>query len=297
MNLLEGLAAARSSVGMSQSSLAEKIGVPRLTVTRMEAGIGSVSTLLAAMSALEFRVSGVARGSTLPEQLRARRERLKRSIPDVAAKAALDPRTIVMLEQGQGTIRSLVAYLKVLAPYAKKSDPPRASWAFDPRGLEERDKRFTPLWFLDHVVTVFGRIDLDPCAHPGSAVQANRRIILPEDGLTASWAGHRLTYVNPPFSAVSKWMTRAADAWDKGEVEKIVMLVPARTDSAVFQNRISRDADILFLAGRIRFESTHGLAWAAPFSLMVAVWGAPDAAIEHFGQLCPSVRMRPWGIP
>jgi transcriptional regulator with XRE-family HTH domain len=294
MDLLRELQKARSEKGLSQSVLADRIGVPRLTITRLEAGSGSIQTLLAVMAALEFRISGVARGSTLPQQIRARRERFKLTRDDVASRTGLDPRTIEAVEQGRGTVRSLLALLNEIAPRAKKSDPPRASWAYDPRGLEERDKRFTPGWFLAHIVEAFGSIDLDPCAHPNSAVRACRRIILPENGLTASWHGHGLTYINPPFSGVAKWMARAADAWDNREVQKIVMLVPGRTDSPVFQQRISRNADVLFLAGRMRFESPEGLAWAAPFSLMVAVWGAADSEIERFQCLAPSVRMRPW---
>lgn len=294
MDLLREVAAARSGLGLSQQALATKVGVSRLAITRLENEVGSIALLLRVMATLDFRVSGVARGASLPEQLRERRKRLGITIDRAAAKADLDPRTVRAVEDGRGNIGSLVALLRTLAPKAKKSDPPRASWAYDPRGLEERDKRFTPRWFLDHVTNAFGPIDIDPCAHPASAVEARRKIILPECGLASSWAGHSFAFINPPFSAVSGWMTRAADAWDQEEVETIVMLVPARTDSNVFQERVSRHADVLFLRGRIRFESVEGLAWPAPFSLMVAIWGASEQQIARFIELAPSVRMKPW---
>ena len=294
MNLPEEIASARSGAGLSQSALAARVGVARLAITRLEAGIGSMSLLLSVMRELDFRISGIARGSTLPAQLQARRVRLGFTPASAGKKAGLDARTVKDLEAGKGTLQSLTALLSAIAPRAKKSDPPRASWAYDHTAHAERDKRFTPAWFLDHITSSFGEIDLDPCAHELSAVEAARRIILPECGLAASWAGARLVYVNPPYSAVTTWMARAADAWDNREAQTILMLVPVRTDSPVFQARVSRDAEVLFLSGRMRFESPVGLAWPAPFSLMVIAWGAPEAALNKFIKRAPAVRMRPW---
>lgn len=295
MDLLDELTKARRDRGISQADLALRLSVPRLAVTRLEAGTGSSRLLLAAMRELEFRISGIARGATLPDQLRARRERLDLTLAQVAERAALDHRTVEAVERGESTVASVVAVLRTIAPKAKRSDPPRASWAFDPSGLAERDKRFTPAWFLANICEAFGEIDLDPCAHHQSPVEARRRIILPECGLTSSWAGTRLAYINPPFSAVSAWMARATAAWEREEVETMIMLAPVRTDSAVFQRRVSRQADVLFLAGRIRFESTTGLAWPAPFSLMIMVWGTSDDSIQRFIELSPAIRMRPSG--
>ena len=292
MNLLAELAAMRTGQGLSQATLAARLGVPRLAITRLESGIGSAKLLQRAMEEIGLRVSGVARGDSLPEQLRARRTRLGMDEQRIAKKADLDVRTLRAVERGESTVGSLLAVLAAVAPNAKRSDPPRASWAYDPRGLAERDKRFTPRWLLDHIVAAFGEIDLDPCAHELSAVEAKRRIMLPQDGLAASWAGHGFTYVNPPYSAASAWMTRITNAWDQQEVSKIAMLVPCRTDSEVFQRRISRFAETLFLGGRFRFESPAGLAWAAPFALMLNVWRASEDEIERFQTLMPSVRMR-----
>ena len=294
MDLLSELAATRSGQGISQATLAARLGVPRLAVTRLEAGVGSVALLLRAMAMIELRISGVARGGTLPAQLRARRERLGLTIDVVAKRADLDPRTVEAVERGAGTVASLTALLTTIAPKAKKSEPPRASWSYDQSGHGERDKRFTPGWFLAHVVEAFGAVDLDPCAHEASSVEARTEFILPQCGLASSWSGHRLAYINPPYSGVSIWLERAADAWDAGEVATIVMLVPTRTDSAVFQDRVSRDADVLFLGGRMRFESTEGLRWPAPFALMLVVWGGDENSIQRFIELVPTVRMRPW---
>jgi transcriptional regulator with XRE-family HTH domain len=230
MDLPRELALARMNKGFSQASLAHKLNFSRLVIARLEAGVGSVPRLLTVMKFLEFRLSGIARGSTLPEQLRARREQKGLSVHDIARQSGLTSKTIEVVEHGGGSVASLLKLLAAIAPAARQSRPVRSSWAFDGTQMEERDKRFTPFWFFEKITECFGPVDLDPCAHPLSAVIARRTISLPECGLSTQWSG-RLAYVNPPFSSVVKWMDRAAKAWERGEVETIVMLVPARTDS------------------------------------------------------------------
>ena len=90
-------------------------------------------------------------------------------------------------------------------------------------------------------------------------------------------------------------MARAVDAWTNQEVRTIVMLVPVRTDSETYQARVSRDAHTLFLSGRMRFESSQGIAWPAPFSLMLLIWGGSEEQIARFQKLVPAVHLRPWG--
>lgn len=52
-------------------------------------------------------------------------------------------------------------------------------------------------------------------------------------------------------------------------VKTVVRLVPVRTDSALFQDWLSADADIYLLRGRVRCLDTRGGAQLTPFSLMI----------------------------
>jgi transcriptional regulator with XRE-family HTH domain len=257
-----------------------------LTADRLERGVGSVELLIRAMAALDHHLSGLAPGSRIDEQLRNRRARLHLSQEEVAGRAGISRKTLVGVERGQGSIASLLAVLAVIGQGARKAEPVRPSWAHD-RSLE-RDKRFTPGWFLAHVVEAFGQICLDPCGNELSPVQARRRVILPECGLAASWAGTRLAFINPPFSSLVKWLNRAADAWEHGEAKTIVMLVPARTDSSTFQERIAGRADVGLMCGRMRFLSAEGLDHPAPFSLMTVVFGGEPSQVARYGELVPA---------
>lgn len=284
--LVAELIIARRASGWSQRTLANRIGTSTQSVRRMEKGVGSVSTVIAAMSALKFQPTGIGPGATLHERLRGRRRRLGMSIAMTAERTGLSRTTIISLERGGGSIASLVRLLTVIAPRVRRQAPERAYWGQGDK--IDRDSRFTPPEFLANVVAAFGEIDVDPCAHPLSPVVARRRIIPGEggDGLAEDWKG-RLAFVNPPFSELLRWLRRAHEQWRLGNVETVVCLVPVRTDSALFHETLSADADIYLLRGRVRFLDPRGRCQQTPFSLMVLTLGASDDQKRRYGDLTP----------
>jgi phage N-6-adenine-methyltransferase len=78
------------------------------------------------------------------------------------------------------------------------------------------------------------------------------------DGLTMSWAGESV-WCNPPYGRVIKqWVKKAHD---ESKHASIVMLLPARTDTAWFHDYAIRHK-VTFIRGRLKFGK--GLV-AAPF--------------------------------
>ena len=106
--LIDELKLARVSAGWSQRTLAGRIGVNAQTIRRLEKGIGSVPVLIAAMEALDFRLTGLGPGKALPEQLRARRLKDSMSLERAASKAGLSRTTVINLERGGGSVASLL---------------------------------------------------------------------------------------------------------------------------------------------------------------------------------------------
>jgi transcriptional regulator with XRE-family HTH domain len=284
--LIDDLREARRASGWSQRTLAERIGVAPQAIKRLEKGIGAVATLTAAMTALDFHLTGLGPGRTLAEQLRGRRHKRGLSLDAVAAKAGLSRTTVASLEQGGGSVASLVRLLTVLAPRARRRTPERSYWGQGDK--LDRDSRFTPPDFMADIYAAFGEIDLDPCGNLLSPVVARRRILLSEggDGLTDPWSG-RLVFVNPPFSELLKWLRRAHDQWRAGHVETVVCLVPVRTDSAWFHETLSADADIYLLRGRVRFLDSQGRGQHTPFSLMVLTLGATAQQKARYAERVP----------
>ena len=282
--MIEELREARRSAGWSQRTLADRIGVNAQTVKRLEQGVGSVRTLIAVMAALDFRLTGLGPGKSLPEQLRDRRHARSLSLDGLAIRTKLSRTTISSLERGGGSLASLLRLLSVLAPDARRRAPERSYWGQSDK--EDRDSRFTPLEFMAQIYEGFGHIDLDPCANELSPVVANRRILLSEggDGLSDEWSG-KTVFLNPPYSQLLKWLRRAHDQWRAGNVQTVVCLIPVRTDSAWFHDTLSADADVYLLKGRVRFLTSQGKGHPTPFSLMVLTLGATAEQKERFADL------------
>lgn len=178
----------------------------------MEKGVGSFATLTAVMTALDFSLTAIGPGAMLSEQLHQRRRARGLSLAAVSGRMGLSRTTIISLERGTGSVRSLVRLMAVIAPQARRQAPERAYWGQGDKF--DRDSRFTPPGFLTNVHAAFGKIDLDPCANVLSPVAARRRILLHEggDGLVHDWFG-RLACVNPPFSEQLRWLRRALGQW------------------------------------------------------------------------------------
>lgn len=284
--LIYDLRKARRSMGLTQQQLADLIGVSLQAIKRLEQGIGSVATLMAVMNALAFRMAGIGPGGTLVEQLCRCRKKKGFSIDKVAKRARLARRTIRTLEQGGGSVASLLKLLASLAPKAQRRAPERAYWGAGEK--IDRDSRFTSADFMAHIYDAFGAVDLDPCCHALSPVIAHRRIIVSEggDGLTEPWVGD-LVYVNPPYSELIRWLQRAHEQWLVGNARTVVCLIPVRTDSPWFQSVLSKDAEMYFLSGRLRFLDTKGNAQPTPFSLMILTLGATAEQKARFAELVP----------
>lgn len=284
--LTDILAATRRSKGLSRTALAATAGVQPQVIKRLESGVGSLPTLIAVMKLLELRLSGIARGHDLASQLQQRRINIGLTHEQVAKRAGISRNTVAMVEGGKGSMRSAVRLLDTLAPKARLREPVRAHWSPDIDG--GRDVQFTPPELLGAIYEAFGPIDLDPCAHEASPVRAKRRILLSkgQDGLLDEWSG-RLAYMNPPFSALLKWLRRADEQWRLGKVATVVALAPARMDSAWFHDHLRHVADIYVLKGRMRFLTLTGKGHQTPFTMMVVTWGASSQQKERWSELVP----------
>lgn len=289
--MINDLRLARRSAGLSQQELAARLGLTVQVIQRLEAGIGSVSTLLTVMAALEFRLSGLGPGATLAEQLRRVRQKRGLTMEELSGRTGLSRTTIAGLERGGGTVKSLQRLLAVLAPKVRRQAPERSYWG---KGDKiDRDSRFTPPDFMASIYSAFGEIDIDPCANELSSVVA-RRCILPSeggDGLVDAWSG-RLAFVNPPYSELLKWLKRAHEQWQAGNVGAVVCLVPIRTDSPWFQQVLSADADLFFLQGRVRFLDSRGKGQHTPFSLMLVALGTSLEQRKRYAELVAGYWMK-----
>jgi site-specific DNA-methyltransferase (adenine-specific) len=135
----------------------------------------------------------------------------------------------------------------------------------------ERDDWETPQALFDRLDAVY-HFTLDPCSTHENAKCAKHYTVV-EDGLAQSWQGERV-FCNPPYGRnIGTWVKKCAEE-SKGAL--VVMLIPARTDTAYFHDYIYRKAHIEFLRGRLKFERGGVGVQSAPFPSMLVIWGRND---------------------
>lgn len=117
----------------------------------------------------------------------------------------------------------------------------------------DSDEWYTPPPVLE-LLAKLGRIGLDPCGSPSSPVEALVRWTIEDDGLSRPWRCARGTfaYANPPYSDVAAWIDYAIAEWQSDRRRPIVLLVPARPDTA-WWSRLEAVASVLYWRGRLRF--------------------------------------------
>ena len=125
----------------------------------------------------------------------------------------------------------------------------------------------TPHDFFKKLDWRFGPFDLDACATPDNA-KCKTFFTEEEDGLKKSWQGHTV-FVNPPYG-------RGIDAWIKKGYEeaqdpdtKVVMLIPARTDTKYWHDYVMKAEMVFFIKGRLKFGDSEN---SAPFPSAVVVF-------------------------
>ena len=125
----------------------------------------------------------------------------------------------------------------------------------------------TPQDFFDKLNDEFG-FNLDPCAIPENA--KCERFFTPEmDGLKQNWGGAKV-FCNPPYGRkIGAWVQKCYEESQKPDTT-VVLLIPARTDTAYFHDYIYHKAkEIRFVRGRLKFG---GAKCGAPFPSMVVVY-------------------------
>lgn len=118
-------------------------------------------------------------------------------------------------------------------------------------------------WDISH-----GPFTLDVCATWENAKCS--KYYTPEmNGLIRLWSG--ICWMNPPYGReIGRWIAKAVEEVHKGRADRVVCLIPARTDTAWWHDLIIPYGDIHFLRGRVRFE---GAEHAAPFPSAIVVFG------------------------
>ena len=136
----------------------------------------------------------------------------------------------------------------------------------------------TPQDFFDKVNDVFD-FTLDACAEHETA-KVDKYFTVDDDALTQDWNG--IVWCNPPYGREQvKFIEKARNESTKNDAT-VVVLIPARPETRVWQNVIFKDASqVCFIKGRLKFG---GSKENAPFPSAMVVFGDFKCDLSVFGK-------------
>ena len=124
----------------------------------------------------------------------------------------------------------------------------------------------TPNDFFDKLNDEF-HFTLDPCSTHENA-KCYKHFTEEENGLLQDW-GNEVVFCNPPYGRQIKYWVKKAYEESQKDNTKVVMLIPARTDTIYFHEYIYHKAEIRFIKGRLKFGDAKN---SAPFPSMVVIF-------------------------
>lgn len=150
--------------------------------------------------------------------------------------------------------------------------------------------QLTPAYVLDPVREALGSIELDPCTTPDNPVGADIFYTPPQDGAELPWDAATI-FVNPPYGkARERWVDRCIEAANAGV--KVILLIPAHTDTRIFQKAVQTTSHVVFAKGRLKFgvlrPNRRQVAASHPSALLC--WNLTDVSpLAHLGFVAPFV--------
>jgi hypothetical protein len=142
-------------------------------------------------------------------------------------------------------------------PQPHKSESARAASTRFNNDLRYRDgahpnqTQLTPAYVLDPVRLALGGIGLDPCNEPANPTGASRFYAPPVNGLIEPWDAWSI-YCNPPYGkAREPWVERCIEA--AGRSLSVILLMPAATDTRIFQRALATANEAVLIKGRVKF--------------------------------------------
>lgn len=147
-----------------------------------------------------------------------------------------------------------------------------------------RQAMLTPAYVLEPVRELLGGIGLDPCTEPDNPTGAAQWYSLPDDGCILPWDADTV-WCNPPYGeARNRWVDRCIA---EGERRKVVLLMPAHTETRTFQRALQASASVLLVQARLRFGvlRENGRQEAASHGSAMFGFGVDLAPLRELGMV------------
>lgn len=149
-------------------------------------------------------------------------------------------------------------------------------------GNHDRQRMLTPAYVLEPIRDLLQGIGLDPCTEQDNPTQAAKFYALPDDGLTLDWTANSV-FCNPPYGeAREPWVRRCIES---GRSRPTVLLIPAHTETKIFQAALQNCRSVCLVRARLRFGSVrqNGRQEAASHGSAIFGFGVDVAPLSSLG--------------
>ena len=153
-------------------------------------------------------------------------------------------------------------------------------------GNHDRQRMLTPAYVLEPIRKLLGGIGLDPCTEDDNPTGAEAFYSLPQDGCELPWDWSSV-FCNPPYGlARERWVRRCID---EGQRRKVVLLIPAHTETLVFQQAARNAQSFCLVRARLMFASVrrNGRHEAASHGSAIFGFGVSVASLDSIGFVTP----------
>lgn len=145
-----------------------------------------------------------------------------------------------------------------------------------------RQAMLTPGYVLEPIRSMLGGIGCDPCTEPDNPTGAVNYYSLPNDGCQLPWIGSSV-FCNPPYGeARNRWVEKCIEV---GKEKPVVLLIPAHTETQIFQRAMAASDSIVFCKARLRFGvlRENGRQEAASHGSAIIGFGVDLSPIKSLG--------------
>ena len=144
----------------------------------------------------------------------------------------------------------------------------------EPFVSQETDEWSSPRELVEPLADAVDGFDLDPCSGAESSPFADSVYTESDDGLAQDWFG--TVWVNPPYSAMGEWTSKALAQFRRDEVDRIFYLCKGDSSTDWWQRAAAAASVVATIGHRLKFGDGEN---SAPFASHIFVFGETDDAV------------------
>jgi len=149
---------------------------------------------------------------------------------------------------------------------------------------QETDEWSSPRELVEPLADAVDGFDLDPCSGAESSPFADSVFTEDDDGLAQDWYG--TVWVNPPYSAMSQWTSKALAQFERDAVDRVFYLCKGDSSTDWWQRAAASASVVATIDHRLKFGDGEN---SAPFASHIFVFGDVDdsaiAALSDYGRV------------